>query len=129
MAPVDAHMLLMGIWAMTQFYAHSALQVPAAQARPAELDAGPGQRGARDHGAGATVVRDRSALILTPHLRGDDENKQVGIRVCALARALRYLTNRSDWLVRMQSRALETFHVKPPSHANGAQLTPAVRER
>ena len=27
MAPVDAHMLLMGIWAMTQFYADSALQV------------------------------------------------------------------------------------------------------
>jgi TetR/AcrR family transcriptional regulator len=27
MEPVDAHMLLMGIWAMTQFYADSALQV------------------------------------------------------------------------------------------------------
>jgi TetR/AcrR family transcriptional regulator len=27
MQPVDAHMLLMGIWAMTQFYADSALQV------------------------------------------------------------------------------------------------------
>ena len=74
-------------------------------------------------------MRDRSALILDPRLRGDDEKKQVGIWVCALARALQYLTNRSDWLVRMQFRALETVRVKPPLHANGAQLTPAVRER